>query len=230
VTSAAILFDLDGTLIDTAPDMVGALYALCDEAGSERPAYELARAQIANGGAGLIELAFPALGERARRDRLEAFLAGYERRIADASALFPGMDTVLDTLDAGGVPWGIVTNKPERLTLLLLDGLGLRDRSACAIGGDTLAVRKPDPAPLHHAARLLDANPAASVYLGDHRRDIEAGAAAGMRTIGVRYGYLLQGDEPESWGADALIDHADELPAALDSLAFAYPGRAERAS
>lgn len=226
----AILFDLDGTLIDTAPDMVAALFAVCDRAGAERPDYAMARAQIANGGAGLIELAFPALDESDRHRRLAEFLSGYESRIADESTLFPGMERVLERLDASGTPWGIVTNKPERLTLLLLDGLGLRERTHCAIGGDTLAVRKPDPAPILHGAEILGADPANSVYVGDHKRDIDAGAAAGMRTVGAGYGYLLPGDEPCAWGADAIIGHADELPAALHALGFPDLAPSEGAS
>ena len=209
----AVLFDLDGTLIDTAPDMAGALAEVCLRHGEPAPDYAAARAMVANGGAGLVRLGFPDLDQRRRAELLEEFLATYEARIARASRLFEGLTDVLDDIERADVPWGIVTNKPERLSALLLDALELTSRSACLIGGDTLAQRKPHPAPLLAGAAAMNRQPADCLYLGDNARDIEAGAAAGMLTVAVSWGYLLPGDSPDDWGADHVIDDPADIPA-----------------
>jgi phosphoglycolate phosphatase len=127
------------------------------------------------------------------------------------SALFPGLGRLLDDLDRMHCPWGVVTNKPHRLTVPLMDALRLSDRASCIVSGDTLPQRKPHPAPLILAARTLGVAPAASVYIGDAARDIEAGRAAGMATIAAAYGYIVPGDEPASWGADSVVSDVGEL-------------------
>jgi phosphoglycolate phosphatase len=127
------------------------------------------------------------------------------------STLFEGLGTLLDELERGPRPWGIVTNKPHRLTMRLLERLGLAERSACTVSGDTLPERKPHPAPMFHACELAGLDPETTIYVGDAQRDIEAGLAAGMGTIAAAYGYVTAGDDPETWGAHAVADDPSEL-------------------
>lgn len=204
---AGWLFDLDGTLIDTAPDMTDTLAELCRAHGTRPPEYGLARASITNGAAGLIRLAFPHHDDEARQALYEEYLQRYADRVYRSSRLFEGMEEVLTAIEAAGLPWGIVTNKPQGLTDALLQGLGLHTRSRVTVGGDALPERKPHPMPLLHAARGLAVEAADCVYVGDNRRDVEAGRAAGMRTIAAAYGYLLPDDDAWTWQADLVIEH-----------------------
>lgn len=208
---AAVLFDLDGTLLDTAPDMVASLNSLCAEQGVAQVAFSRARGYVSNGAAGLLRLAFPDFDPA--RDTLihERFMDLYAARLALETRVFPDLDPVLEALEQAGVRWGVVTNKPHRLTEPLLDALGLLRRSACTISGDTLPQRKPHPRPILHALAQLGAPPAQSVYVGDARRDIESGRSAGTRTIAVRYGYVEPGQDPAAWGADFIVDSPAEL-------------------
>ena len=211
----AVLFDLDGTLVDTAPDLVDALFRTCDELGATRPSFDAARRQVANGGLGLVRLAFGDQDPDAERVAHRRFLARYAERIAVHSRVFEPLES---TINALRVPWGIVTNKPAGLTAALLAGLGLRPTDGCVVSGDTLPVRKPDPAPLQLAARMLDVAPQGCLYAGDHRRDIEAAHSAGMTAIAVAYGYNVEGDKAEDWGADLLCRKAADLAALLGPL------------
>jgi len=203
---SAVLFDLDGTLIDTAPDLVGALDDLMREQGREPLPYALARGYASHGSNGLVRLGFPDLdGDRAESLR-RRFLDLYAARIARESRLFEGCDALLDRLEAQGRRWGIVTNKPAFLTDPLVAALGLDRRAGCVISGDTLPERKPHPAPLLHAAALIGADPTRCLYVGDAERDIQAARAAGMPVIIAGYGYLGPEDDPEAWAADGTID------------------------
>lgn len=204
---AGWLFDLDGTLIDTAPDMTDTLAELCRAYDTHPPEYRLARANITNGAAGLIRLAFPDRNEETRRVLYEEYLQRYADRVHRSSRLFEGMEEVLAAIEAIGLPWGIVTNKPQGLTDALLEGLGLDTRSRVTVGGDAMPQRKPHPAPLLHAARALAVETADCVYVGDNLRDVDAGRAAGMRTIAAAYGYLLPEDDARRWQADLVIEH-----------------------
>jgi len=207
----AILFDLDGTLIDTAPDMVAALVDLLASHGRPPIHYDLARSHVSHGSAGLVRLAFPDLDDDEReRLRLE-FLDRYETAVCVNSTLFPGLAALLDILDAAALPWGVVTNKPSRMTNPLLRALGLDARSATIVSGDTIPERKPDPAPLLLASREADVDPRKTVYVGDAARDIEAGRRAGMFTIAASYGYIPAEEDPGSWQADALVENPEEL-------------------
>ena len=207
----AILFDLDGTLVDTAPDMVRVLLDLLASEGRAPLDYGLVRSHVSNGAAGLINLGFPdAHDEEHERLRLED-RERYQSAVCVDSGLFPGLRELLDELDAGNLPWGVVTNKPARMTEPLLEGLGLASRAACMISGDTIPQRKPDPAPLLLAARKTGVEPHRSVYVGDAERDIAAGRAAGMYTIGAEYGYITGDDDPARWDAHELVADAEEL-------------------
>lgn len=206
-----VLLDLDGTLVDTAPDLVGALHATCDMFGVPRLDSDAARRQVANGGLGMIQSAFAEHSLAQQQHAHAWFLEYYANHIAEHSSVFPGLAVVLDAQPA---TWGIVTNKPEYLTHLLLDALNLTDRVGCVVAGDTLPVRKPDPAPLLFAAEQLGAEPTQFLYAGDHLRDVQAAQAAGMYAIAVGYGYNLVGDTPDAWNADAVCS----TPAALANL------------
>ncbi len=206
-----MLFDLDGTLVDTAPDMVAVLQAMQLDHGLVPVAYELGRSYVSNGAVGLLRLGFPDADD----DEVEAlrpeFLARYRDRLSDASSLFPGLGALVDRLDAHARPWGVVTNKPHHLTEPLMLALELLDRAACCVSGDTLPQRKPDPAPLHHACDIAGLEAATVIYIGDSIRDIQAGQAAGMPTIAAGYGYITPDDDAAAWGADVIARDTEEL-------------------
>ncbi len=208
---SAVLFDLDGTLLDTAPDMVAALEQLCSEEAQPAQPFDLARAHVSNGSIGLLNIAFGAPWQDQFPRLQKRFLEIYESRLDVATVLFPGMQELLDTLDGAGLSWGIVTNKPAFLTEPLLDALQLLQRCAAVVSGDTLAERKPHPAPILHALNQINAVPGRSVYVGDAARDIQAGAAAGVTTVAATYGYIQPGDNPSDWCADHSIDHPGDL-------------------
>lgn len=211
----AVLFDLDGTLVDTAPDMVFVLTELLAERGRDNVPYELARNNVSNGALGLLRLGFPNADEQLMKALHTDYLDRYLNRVCERSTLFPGLSGLLDRLEAARRPWGVVTNKPQRMTDPLLDQLGLLQRTACAISGDTLAQRKPHPAPLLHASKLIGVAPQHCIYVGDAARDIEAGRAAGMATIAVGYGYITDDDSADAWGADRIATDTRELTTLL---------------
>jgi phosphoglycolate phosphatase len=210
-TIRAVLFDLDGTLLDTAPDMVAVLHRVQAEEGRTPLPYPFARRYVSHGVLGLLRAAFGELeaGQRARLQR--RYLEAYAARLAVETTLFDGMAAVLGQLEAARIPWGVVTNKPGHLTEPLLRQLGLRTRCACVVSGDTVAERKPHPEPLLHALRLIPAPPHDAVYVGDAQRDIAAGRAAGLRTIAALYGYIPPEDDPAGWGADHDVASPAEL-------------------
>jgi 2-phosphoglycolate phosphatase len=207
----AVLFDLDGTLVDTAPDMVAVLQYLQKEHGIDPVPYELGRSYVSNGAIGLLTLGFPELEVDYGDEMHEQYLERYAETICEESRVFAGLSDLLDQLDDIGCPWGVVTNKPEQLTLPLLVALELADRSACIISGDTLSVKKPDPAPLLLACDFVGVDPETSIYIGDAERDIEAGQRAGMATIAAGYGYITADDDPREWDADVIATTTEEL-------------------
>ena len=221
--ASALLLDLDGTLLDTAPDMALALNRLRVEQGHAPLPFNSIRPHVSHGAAALVRLGFGAPPtaefERLRRRFLDLYRGG----LAGATRLFAGCEAVLATLDAARMPWGVVTNKPGWLTTPLLAELGLLERAACVVSGDTVAERKPHPLPLLHAATLIGREPGACLYAGDAERDIVAGRAAGMRTVAVRFGYLAEGEDPAAWQPDEIVAAPAELLALL-ALA-AEPGR-----
>jgi N-acetyl-D-muramate 6-phosphate phosphatase len=207
-----VLFDLDGTLIDTAPDLVDALNRLLVRYGKPELTYAQARNTVSRGSLALVVLGFGSdLPETELKNLQNEYLSVYADGLCVASRPFDGMASLLDELDAAKISWGVVTNKPGWLTEPLLKQLGLYDRAACIVSGDTLAVRKPDPAPLLHAAELIQRKAVQCVYVGDDKRDVAAGRAAGMRTAVALYGYIENGDDPRQWGADDMIDDIEHL-------------------
>lgn len=207
----AVLFDLDGTLLDTAPDMIGALNELRAEQDLEPMDYSLARTQVSHGSSGLMKLSFPDLEGEAFEQLREYYLTIYDRRLAVETAPFPGFDRVLSRLEEEGMPWGIVTNKPGFLTVPLLAALGLDRRAACVVSGDTLPQRKPHPAPLLHASAQIGLPPQRCVYVGDAERDVLSARAAGMPVLVALYGYLGPKDDPVRWAPDANIEAPGDL-------------------
>ncbi len=207
----AVLFDLDGTLIDTAPDMVAVLQEMQQDHDVDPVDYDLGRSTVSNGAIGLLKLAFPDRTIEFNSPLHVEYLERYEAQVCQDSVVFDGLGALLDQLEAAERRWGIVTNKPERMTHPLLAALELDSRSAATVCGDTLPKRKPDPAPMHHACSLAGVEAARTIYVGDALRDIEAGRAAGMGTIAAGYGYVTADDDPASWGADLIAADVDEL-------------------
>lgn len=203
-----VLFDLDGTLVDTAPDMVAALNTVLAE--EDQPPVPLLRARnhVSHGSAALIRLGF---GEDQQdtdyRRRIDRFLANYRQALSEESALFDGMSELLQHLELNEIRWGVVTNKPAWLTDPLMEALGLYERAACVISGDTTRERKPHPLPMFTAASQANVKTEHTLYLGDASRDIEAGNASGMTTLVANWGYIDNDQTPESWGADGFLDH-----------------------
>jgi phosphoglycolate phosphatase len=208
----AVLFDLDGTLIDTAPDMAGALNNLLVEENLAPIPLQQIRPYVSQGGLVLTRLGFAG---KVPEDQIESlrqrFLQHYRAIVADNSRLFEGFDAVLAEIEARGMPWGIVTNKPEWLTLPLLEQLGLRQRAGVVIGGDTLEQRKPHPLPLQVAAERLGVASERCLYLGDDERDVVAAKAANMKILIAAYGYIEAAAAIRDWNADGVIDRPGEL-------------------
>lgn len=213
-----ILFDLDGTLLDTAPDLADALNAVLAENQRSPLPFEDIRPVVSHGGVALIKLGFnmdssdPAFAPLRQR-----LLDVYRENISRRTQPFPGISKLLDSIEQRGLNWGIVTNKPGWLTEPLLKDLGLFDRAACVVSGDTLEERKPHPAPMLHASELANSRPEHCVYIGDAQRDIEAGNNAGMQTLVALFGYIQKDDDPYSWNASSLIEQPGDLLVWLDN-------------
>lgn len=208
----AVLFDLDGTLIDTAPDMGGALNNLLIEENMAPIPLQQIRPYVSQGGLVLTRLGFAGKVPDEKIEPLrQRFLKHYRNIVADNSRLFDGFEAVLAEIEARAMPWGIVTNKPEWLTYPLLEQLGLSARAGVVIGGDTLEQRKPHPLPLQVAAERLGVACDRCVYLGDDERDVIAARAASMKTLVAAYGYIEDAAAIEGWNADGVIDRPAEL-------------------
>ena len=216
-----VFFDLDGTLADTAPDLVAATNQLLSARNLPLKPYEQLRPCASAGARGLIGGAFGIDTKHpdfiALRDE---FFANYEKALCVHSKLFDGMEHLLNQLESAQLPWGIVTNKSERFTNPLMELMGLSQRSASTVSGDTTPHSKPHPEPILHAARIANLDPNKSLYVGDDIRDVIAGKAAGMKTVAAAYGYCGCEEPPEAWGADFIIQTPQEL------LQIIFPSRA----
>ncbi len=211
-TPDCVLFDLDGTLLDTAPDMTAALNRLRRERDLSELPVEIIRPTVSHGSPGMLKAGFGlTLDDPLYAELNPRFLALYREAIAVETALFPGMADVLDYLEAGAIRWGVVTNKPGWLTEPLLKALHLWSRAACVVSGDTLSTRKPDPEPLLYACARIGATPGRSLYVGDAERDILAGKQAGMTALVAGFGYLGIEDRPETWNADGFLRRPTDL-------------------
>lgn len=211
---AGVFFDLDGTLADSARDMHAALAALCRERDLAVPPFATVREVVSRGARAVVRCAIgddPAGVEAALPRFLDLYVA---TGMANTHA-FPGVDAMLDRLDARGIRWGVVSNKAGALVARVLAKLAYTDRAAAVVGGDTLAQRKPDPAPVLHACALAGTAPARCVFVGDDPRDIEAGRAAGLYTVAAAWGYL-DGADPRAWSPDAVSADARSLGILLD--------------
>lgn len=203
----AVLFDLDGTLLDTAPDLAMALNHVLENHGLPPLPFDSIRPVVSHGARALIELGFRIVPDHPDFEPLrKQLLDHYQAHIADQTGLFPGMESVLLSIEEQNIHWGVVTNKPGWLTDPLLDALGLGERASSVVSGDTLTKSKPHPDPLLHACRDIGSDPANCVYVGDAERDIEAARRAGMPSLVAMFGYLMDGDRPDQWGASALIE------------------------
>lgn len=211
----ALLLDLDGTLVDTAPDMVGALNRVLVKHGQAKVDYQQAHKLVSNGGRALIEFGFGSAIKNYDADALlQEFLDDYKEHVCEQSILYDGMSEVLEFCESNSLKWGVITNKPIDLAKGVLEGLGLLKRCAILLGGDSLPVKKPDPVPMLHACMVMHLAPSQCVYVGDHERDIQAGNAAGMDSAVALWGYIDDKQTPEQWQAKALV----EAPQGLISL------------
>lgn len=207
----SVLFDLDGTFADTAPDLNYALNLMRTTRHLPTVAEEKTRPVTSSGARGLLGVGFEIKPDDKNYAELcKEFLENYENNLCRETRLFAGMPELIEALESNSVRWGIVTNKAERFAIPLINLLGYGKRAACVIGGDSTPQRKPHPEPLFAAARRIGIEASQCIYVGDDERDIQAGRSAGMKTIAVRYGYL-NGSSPDDWGADAVIDTPMEI-------------------
>lgn len=220
---AAVLFDLDGTLLDSAPDMVATVNRMRAARGKPPMQLEAIRPHVSRGARAMSAAAFPEVPVEDVPGLVPEFLALYREELGRHSRPFDGVEALLSTLEQAGTTWGIVTNKPEGLARDILPQLGWESRSAVLIGGDSLAERKPHPLPLLHAASLIGIAPQDCVYVGDDRRDIDAARAAGMPSVVALWGYRLEDDDPRTWQGDVMVEAVDQL---LDAAAWPGPVQA----
>lgn len=222
-TMEAVLFDLDGSLVDTAPDFYRICSELLEEEGYPSIRYETLRLSVSNGGRAVIQTAFQINEEHPDFERLlTEMLKRYEENPAQNSALFSGFDALLTWLEHQEIPWGIVTNKPARFTHTLIKQMDLFDRCAVIICPDDVKRSKPDPEGLLLACQKLNKDAKNTLYIGDHLRDIEAGKAAGMKTLALSFGYLQPNEDPTAWGSDYIADKPADVMALLKSLTTPY--------
>lgn len=214
----SVLFDLDGTLVDTAPDFIRVLNVIRGRYDREPLPHDTIRAAVSAGARAMVQVGFPELSlDSPEFGRIrQEFLDLYAEGLAEESRLFDGMETVLSTLEARGIPWGVVTNKPRVYSVPLLAGLNLDRRCGVLVCPDDVTRTKPDPEPLFLACRNLSVEPARSAYVGDHVRDIDAGRNAGMPTVAAAWGYIVNGEDPRDWRADLFADAVTDLLPLLD--------------
>ena len=215
---SCVLFDLDGTLVDTAPDLVLCLNKALNQHGFTPVNAATIKHYISFGALAMINGSLDhSISEAVRADILDTMLDIYENNIAEHTVFFKGMSNTLDAIEAQGLKWGVVTNKRERFTNPLMAALNLTDRAACIISGDTTGNPKPHVEPMLAACKKAAVKPYECVYIGDAPHDITAGKNAQMKTLAALYGYINPGDMPETWGADALIESPEQLTVWINS-------------
>ncbi len=215
---AAVLLDLDGTLADTAPDLIEALNHILVAHGLDAKSHDEMRPHVSNGSVAIVEAGFGI--DNPQFDSLKSeFLKFYRENICRHTTLFSGFEELLDELERRSIPWGVVTNKPAYLTDPLMAELGLAERSACIVSGDTTRHAKPHPEPILYACQQIGVAPQQTLYVGDAVRDIEAGHRAGTQTLVALFGYLADSDKPEKWGADGMVKTPLDILVWLDQHA-----------
>lgn len=208
----SLLLDLDGTLVDTAPDMVGALDRVLEENGKPKSDYQHASKLVSSGAKALVSYGFGLdISEQEHDALVQRFLEVYKTHVYVDSVVYEGLLEVLELCESTGHRWGVITNKPLHLARDLMDGLGLLKRCSVLLGGDSLPVKKPDPVPLLHSAMLLDLAPSECLYVGDHVRDIQAGRAAGMDTAAALWGYIEESENVDDWNASYQVQRSTNL-------------------
>ena len=208
--SKVVLFDLDGTLIDTAPDMTKVLLEMIKEFhGDKKITNKVARNYVSDGSIGLLEIGFPSASTTRITDLQKTYLNLYQKNLCKQTKFFLSLRNLISDLDKKQIKWGVVTNKPTRMTLPLL--ISLKTFTQFVISGDTLTSRKPNPLPLILACKMMNIEPVNAIYVGDAERDIIAGITAGMKTIVAGYGYIKQDDNPSKWGADMIAETPNQL-------------------
>lgn len=213
----AVLFDMDGTLLDSAPDFIAVTQAMRVDRGLPALDDKLVRDQVSGGARAMVAAAFDMDPQAEGFETLrQEFLARYQAHCAVLTRPFDGIDALLQDIEKARLIWGVVTNKPVRYAEPIMQQLGLAERSAILICPDHVKHSKPDPEPLLLACSRLQLDPASVLFVGDDLRDIESGRAAGTRTAAVTYGYIHPDDNPSHWGADVVVDHPLELRAVLD--------------
>jgi N-acetyl-D-muramate 6-phosphate phosphatase len=217
-STRAVLFDLDGTLLDTAPDMAGALNQLRGEENLGPLPFEEVRRLVSHGATALVRLAFTTVDENRFTMLRQRFLEIYRGRLSLETQLYEWIPEALRSLETHGIAWGIVTNKPGWLTEPLLDQFALRRRARVVVCGDTLAERKPHPAPLLYAAEKLGVTPARCIYIGDAERDVLAAQSAGMKAFVALYGYIPANERPHEWPASGWLESPQAMATLLESL------------
>jgi phosphoglycolate phosphatase len=210
----AVLFDLDGTLVDSAPDLIAAVAALCHELGAPPPDAARVREVVSAGGRAMLRRGLPGADETMIDQFLPRFLDIYSANMIEYTRLYDGMDRVLEGFESRGIAWGVVTNKPGWLARPMLEQMSLASRCAAIVTGDCLPLRKPDPAPVLRACELAGVEAFATVFVGDDLRDVQAGRAAGTVTVAAAWGYLDGGD-PHAWNATHVVDSPFALPQAI---------------
>ena len=221
----AVLFDLDGTLLDTAPDMAAALNAMRTADGLEALPFAQLRELVSHGARALVRFGYPQAPDTQLEELRARFISFYAERLVVATRPFEGVLEALSRLEAADLRWGIVTNKPALLTVPLLERLSLHERPSVVVSGDTLTERKPHPAQLLHAAALLEVPPTECIYIGDAERDVLAARAANMDVFVALYGYIPAQEKPRSWPAHGWLDTPQALARLLDTLCGRSAGR-----
>ncbi len=215
---SCVLFDLDGTLVDTAPDLIACLNYALEQHGFSVVTPEHVKPHVSFGATAMINASIQnTIDDEKHAAILATMLEQYENNIARHSRFFDGMLDVLNFIEAQNLSWGIVTNKRERFTFPLVEALNLKHRVACVICGDTTPNPKPHPAPLLEACKRANVSVENCVYIGDAAHDIVAGKNAQMHTLAATYGYLQSNDNPEKWGANALIPSPQHLLSWLEN-------------
>ena len=214
----AVLFDMDGTLLDSAPDFIAVIQAMCSAHGLPEADPKAIHDVVSGGARAMVLAAFDCEADSPEFEALRLeFLERYQRDCAVHSKLFDGMAELLADIEKAHLVWGVVTNKPLRFAQPIMERLGLAQRSAVLICPDHVTHSKPDPEPMILACKMLDLDPASVLFVGDDLRDIESGRDAGTKTAAVRFGYIHPDDNPSHWGADVVVDHPSELRKVLDN-------------